>query len=214
MVELEPISLAEALAVAIDSNTGNTILILGASKSGKTTLMIKALPIIEMLKMDTVPILMGGNVSAGIYTAFNVPKFEGFQPKLVEACKVINTDDKLRNKYGFSFIVDDLLDLKGSVTLKNMMVSYRNSNISTFLLLQSLTLVFRNTRCHASGYFLGQIRLFEDIEALMKRVLGSVGPFKGLKMEEKTSLYAEMTMNHQFLFYDPINNPNDLFRLE
>ena len=188
---------------SILSDTGNTICVLGMSGCGKSFLLVnKILPILRNISEEMIELFLVGNLNCEFYNLKKDIVFEGFRPKIIESCRLINKNTK--NKYNFWFIIDDLLSLRGREQLRNLMLSYRNTRLSTLILLQNPTLVFKNERSNARIYFLGFYALDEDVESVIKRFLRSFEPFKSMdSMEDKILRYKEMTRNHKFIVYFP-----------
>lgn len=210
--EPEKKTLKELIKMNFEKDTGSVFLVMGTSKSGKTTLTIKILNILDEFDNKFIPMIMAGNMNNPLYPK-SAPIFNGFQPQLVEILKIINENTSAKKQYRFLIVIDDILDLKGSQTLKNLLLSYRNNNLSTVINIQNPVLIRKDARSNPSMFFFGHMGSMEEIEAIMKRFLGSTDIFLKLNMMEKIRLYKSLTMNHQFLVFLPMVHSNLIFTI-
>jgi hypothetical protein len=103
---------------------------------------------------------------------------------------------------------DDIVQesAKNNETVKKLITSYRNAKISSIISVQAPKMVSRTNRGNLNYVTFHAFRNDEHIEDAIDMFLGSRYPFKGLKKEEKISLYRKLTDDHHFLFLDTINN--------
>jgi hypothetical protein len=194
------------LDLNIDRDTGSVICIFGSSKSGKTYLTR------ELVKKyyngqdgaDYVITLYANNKQQPIYDGFprEVNQTFEFLPDLPRVQKKINK--KLNNRYKFLNILDDCLDnnTKNSEILKKLMLSYRNSNLSTILNFQDPVLLKKSNRSNAHYIFCLHLSTDEAIEGLIKKYLSSFLGGRGVKMDDKIKLYKQLTSNHNFILIE------------
>jgi hypothetical protein len=128
-------------------NTGRSTLILGASFSGKTHLLVDSLN--QLHPSDYEMILFfteskNAEPLKNIKSDLPIKVYEGWQPKKVEFLKKIN--DILQNRFRFLVILDDIVDQKLSKTLNKLILTYRNANISTCILIQYPNLISKSSR--------------------------------------------------------------------
>ena len=130
-----------------NSETGKSTLILGASFSGKTFLLVRELNKIHPGDYECI-ILFTESINAdplkNINPRLNVQVFQGFQPNIVDFLKRVN--DLLENRFRFLIILDDVVDQKMSKTLNKMILTYRNANISSVILIQYPNLISKSSR--------------------------------------------------------------------
>ena len=184
---------------------GCSTVLFGSSKSGKTTLMKDIIKLPEIKDADNIKFLLSPNVHAKIYKDIDkkIIKLDHWDDRLVSALHKIQK--KTKNKYIFTIIIDDCILNKNSGKIMELFLTLRNSKISTIMLLQSTTLLNRNSRFNVNNFVFKKCNNDEAIRQNMDFFLGSYDPFKGLPMEEKMSLYREITNNYGFIYLDALN---------
>lgn len=192
--------------VNISTDTGSTIAEVGASKSGKTTLMKHIYDnFIDDKKFIT--ILFALNMHSNIYDDLskNVVKSKRFFPEVIKAAYSIQSGTK--NKYNFVFLFDDIVgeDTKNSQTIKELISTYRNSKMSTIISLQGVQLLSKLNRANINYITFHHMNNDEAIEDNIKKYLSSYLGGKELNLADKISLYKEMTKNYHFLLLDNLN---------
>lgn len=197
-----------ALKTNSGDKTGTTICMFGQSKvSGKTTLLKK---IIEEThdNFDFI-ILFTVNTQAPVYKDLekmnNVRICFRFEPKIVNLFHKINSEINIKERLSVLFVLDDEIDSKLNNTLRNMILTYRNMNISTVICSQSYSLVDKKSRGNFNFIFLGKFSSDEHIRDIVNIYLSSmvdidVGKKRGTNMI--TNFYREKTQNHHFLVID------------
>ena len=116
--------------------------------------------------------------------------------------KVIN--GKTKNKYPFVIMLDDIIDQKMNKILMKLILSYRNSNISTVVSLQNVMLFKKENRTNVNNIIFFGFNEDRDLEDVIKRYFNSY--LKNMKIEEKILWYKENTQNHKFIYYNPRKN--------
>lgn len=183
---------------------GNSLVIYGSSRSGKTTQLMKIIKKHYNSK-KLLTILMSPSIQAKIYkklpkTTIKIPEF---QEELVTAIWKINR--KTENNYPTVFIMDDCL-VKNSNVLLNMLLVMRNSLISSVLLLQDCRLLSRAGRNNINFFIFRSFRNLECIEDLIRVYLNGHEPFFSLPtMRDKIMKYKEITKDH-FIFLDNLED--------
>lgn len=120
----------------VDKKSGHSILLLGVSGSGKSTMLMDMIREIKPKDYDRILFFSESPNSQPLIEFLkssklkNVQIFDRFIPKIVLFLKRIN--DVFANKYKFLIILDDVINLRGDIINKLYCV-YRNSNISTVL---------------------------------------------------------------------------------
>lgn len=130
-----------------DPKTGKSYLILGSSFSGKTTFIVENLNKLFPLDYDLICLFTETKNSEPLKKLDkNLPImiFEGWQPEIPQFLKGIN--DECNNKFKFLCILDDIVDAKMSKTLNKLILTFRNSNISTCISIQYPRLISKASR--------------------------------------------------------------------
>jgi len=195
------INLLNDINLDLDKDTGNTTVIYGSSKRGKSTLLMH---LYKKYYEDYISLLFGENLQKDLYNdpKHKLIKINHFVPDLIEMTKVIN--GKTKNKYPFVIMLDDIIDQKMNKILMKLILSYRNSNISTVVSLQNVMLFKKENRTNVNNIIFFGFNEDRDIEDVIKRYFNSY--LKNMKIEEKILWYKENTQNHKFIYYNPRKN--------
>lgn len=196
-----------------EPNTGSSMIIIGSSKAGKTVYLLNMLHIITARDKNVIPIFIVGNPNAPVYSEFRekFPFFEGLDNggvQIIETCKQINSSIEIKHRYNFLFVLDDLVTgMRNASTISNLLLSYRNSGLSCICLLQNSTLLIKNARLNASCYLYGMSKA-QEIEFILKNFgIKMVGEFELIKkMDDKIKKYKELTNDHKFIAYFPLQD--------
>lgn len=192
----------------LDYTTGNTILSLGSSKAGKTTLLKYIYNNYFEDKKDFISFLFAENAHSKTYDEINkkVIKTHIFYPDVVKKLHKIQRGTK--NKYNFLLMFDDIVDngMKNNEIVRKLITSYRNSNITSYISIQSPKLINKTNRGNLNYITFHAFRNDEEVKEVMYMFLGSRIPFKGLKEDEKVYLYNQLTENYNFLFLNTLEN--------
>jgi hypothetical protein len=127
--------------------TGSTFLLLGATKSGKTTLLVDQLNLLDPGAYDLIILFTNSPHAtplARLRPDLNTVVVEGFRPEVVTSLRQKNIATK--NRFRFLTILDDVLESKNDSTLNAQLLFFRNSNISTVFLVQDVKMVSRCAR--------------------------------------------------------------------
>lgn len=192
--------------IELSTDTGSTIAEVGASKSGKTTLMKYIYKhFVDPKKWVTV--LFALNAHAQIYKDFgkDIVVSKRFYPEVIRAAYTIQNG--CDNKYSFLFMFDDIIgdDTKNSSVIKELISVYRNSNMSTIISLQGVQLLSKLNRSNINYITFHHMNNDEAIEDNIKKFLSSYLGGKMNTLADKISLYKEMTKDHHFLLLDNLN---------
>lgn len=189
-------------ALDLPENGGVSIGLLGASRSGKTSVLKYLYKKYFSNRIGVMTTLSGHNE---IYNNMSKRLIvdEEFHPNILRQMYLINhgTD----NKYRFLFICDDY---NGGVSKTNpeitrAMTIYRNSYIDFIYANQDPTLINSTGRGNLNYVCLFKFNTPQVIEKAVKMFLLSYFP-TDLKMAEKIQLYDRLTRDHQFFFLDNI----------
>ncbi len=183
--------------------SAKTCSILGASFSGKTTLLTTE---INKLRKNTYRkiILFTESTNSSPLKNLNedldVKIIDRFCKQIPKLLKDINSETN--NKFKFLLILDDVIDLKNN-TFNKMILTMRNSNISTVVLLQYVKLITPSTRSSLHEYYITGLRT-EDWEYMLRGFLAS--HFREILHERgsmtKLSEMVRQYMKGKILFYD------------
>jgi hypothetical protein len=207
----------EATKTNTGDKTGTTIGIFGQSKiAGKTTLLKEIIKLTHN-QFDFILIFTINN-QASVYDDLkkykNVRVSYKFDPLIVNAMHKINSEINKKERLNILFILDDEIDSKLSNTLRNMILTFRNMNISTIICSQAYSIVDKKSRGNFNFVFLGRFTTDEHIKDLTDIYLSSLCPIdfgKKHKQTVLTNFYREKTSDHRFLV---INSLEDNFRVQ
>lgn len=200
----------------VDPNTGQTTCIFGSSKRGKSTLMMRLYDNFYKPNRDIISTLFSGSPQLRIYKGDkNLLISNGFvdkSTKYIKLLKYINM--KTKNFYDFLVLIDDIIDQKYSKVVNNMVLTYRNSNISLIMCLQYVFLLSKMNRANINNTFVFGANNAEDeknnIEVLLKPYLINLG-YKSYI--DQVNFYKYVTKDHGFFYIDNLHNKISFHRL-
>jgi hypothetical protein len=202
--------------VRLDPNTGNTIVIYGSSKRGKTSLMMHLYNKYFRGK-DRINTLFSGNPHLKMYKGDKQLLISyGFNKRSENYVKMQHyVNVKTKNRYLFTDLFDDIIDQKSSAVLNSLVLTYRNANISSIICLQYVYLLSKGNRSSVNHTFVFGSNTAEDtkniIDALLKPYLVARGL---MSYAEQVAFYTAATANHGFIYLDNIHNTMSLHRLK
>jgi molybdopterin-guanine dinucleotide biosynthesis protein len=129
------------------TETGSTFLLLGATKSGKTTFLVNQLNKLEPGAYDLIILFTNSPHAAPLAKLrpdLNVVVVEGYRPEVMTALRQKNVATK--NRFRIVQILDDVINAKNDSTLNASLLFWRNSNISSIMLIQDVKMVSRAAR--------------------------------------------------------------------
>lgn len=192
----------------LDKGTGNTTCILGSSKKGKTTLLMKLYD--KYYKKDITTLF---SVNTQIY------KKKGLIIKEPDSIKeVIDAQLDIQkgtdNHYKFCDMFDDVINLKKDI-VNNLILTYRNSNISSIISLQYGFLLSKMIRANANNFIFFGFNSDEAIEDIIKLFFKSHFSKLGYKkLAEQVDFYKKVTKNHGFIYLHPASDSISFHRLK
>jgi len=195
------------LKLAPKEEGGTSTIIFGSSKSGKSFQLMK---IIEKYYDNNkfIVFLMADSVfNSPVYKNLpkSVIKLDHFDEDLITNVQYIQK--QTNNKYRFVFITDDIILEKNNSMLLRLILTMRNCDISTIMLLQSITLLSKNGRFNINNCIFRRNNNAESVEQTIRFFLGGYEPFYSLKtMEDKINLYREITKDYGFIYLDALND--------
>lgn len=201
-------AISKDIPIHFDNGTGNTFVLFGASKSGKTTLMMKIYN--DYWKnycapKRTLTTLFAMNPQIKLYDS----------AQFIIKCDVFDTDsanyidwqrktNKLNNnKFTFLNMFDDIIDVRHKSIINNLILTYRNSNMSAIICLQYVNLLSKAARSNINNVFLMHMNTDESIEVAIKAYLSALLHKIGIAAESGIQWYRDHTRDHNFIYINP-----------
>jgi hypothetical protein len=198
--------------LTLPSNGAVSISLIGASRSGKSTMM-KYLYREHFTKHITVLFTM--NPQAPIYKDFTgtLLTTDQYNGDLIADAHVINKG--CGNKWPFLFISDDYVDtkIKNCPEITRALTIYRNTNISTIFSFQGRTLMNAVGRNNTNFIFIFKQQTPLEFEAVIKEYLSMWLP-PDMSMREMIDFVMRATQDHHFFFIDNIAGECYLSKLD
>lgn len=202
---LPKIKYLKTLRLHLDIGTGNTTVLLGSSKAGKTVLMMH---IFEKFynKSKFINTLFSSNSQIGLYKGRkNLIKASNFGKKgeeYVKLQKFINK--KCDNKYEWINFFDDIIDIRFNRLLNNLILTYRNSKMSFVGGLQASKLANPNMRGNINNVICMHFNTDELAEQVVNIYLKSAFIKMGiLSPNERLIFYKKSTKDRGFIYIHP-----------
>ena len=188
--------------LTLPTNGGVSICLVGASRSGKSTLM-KYLWKEHFTKH--ISILFTMNPQAPIYKDFagSLMTTDQYHGELIADAHQINK--ACGNKWPFLFVSDDYVDhkIKHCPEITRALTIYRNCNISTIFSFQGRTLMNAVGRNNTNYIFIFKQQTPLEFEAVIKEYLSMWLP-SDMTLREKVDFCKRATEDHCFFFIDNI----------
>ena len=188
------------LKMGLPDHGGWSAILVGASRSGKTTLLKY---IMDHYVQKMLTFFTSLNEHADIYK--DLPKktmiCDRYYPELIKDMYTLNHE--CDNKYKAAFIYDDAVgyELKNSPWITKLFTILRNANIRSIFSAQSPTLINPVGRSNANFIFLFKLNAAGDIEKTIKDFMLPYLPTK-MTLVEKIHYYQKATADHHFFFID------------
>ncbi len=186
---------------------GTTSLVLGASKSGKSTKMKDIVKKYYSNDKDFIIFLMADNAfNSRVYKDMDksIIKLDFFSEELIRALNRIQK--RTNNKYRFLFIIDDIITERNSKLILKLFLTMRNADCSTIMMLQSPTLLAKNSRYNTNNVILMKFNNNESIEQIADLYLGYDEFYKLPKLHDKIRAYKEYTKDYKYIYIDLLND--------
>ncbi len=191
-------------ALKLPETLGFSVVMIGASRSGKTTAMKW---LVKKYMDKKLLFFTSFNDMADIYK--DMPKrmiiSSDFHPEIIKDFHTLqHTTD---NKYKACFIYDDAIgnQLKNDKEITKLLTIYRNADMCSIFSAQSSTLVSPAGRSNANFIMLFRLNASSEAEHVCKDFLRSYFP-KTMSMNERVMWYMKATQDHYFILIDNINN--------
>lgn len=179
-----------------DTKTSSTILI-GQSRSGKSVLIDY---IFNRFFTSHITVLFTPNYQSPVYERIrnnpNVSVSPFFIPHIIGMMNEINQESN--NKYKFLIILDDIVDARYKLQLEQLVLSLRNSNISSIIGIQWPPLIKPNVRNNANNVCFFSFLNSEGRKRILTDFL--YGMFGDISMKIQMKLYKQLTDDHHFIF--------------
>lgn len=190
----------------LDVGTGNTTFLVGSSKQGKSTLLMHIYDTYYAGRKDMISTLWTGNP--------HIPLYKGHQRLIVSGTwdrsseEVINDQkliqQKTKNKYEFLNMFDDVINVRNSVLMDNLILTYRNANMSSIVSLQYSNLMSKCCRANVNNICAFGMNTDESIQVIVKTFLSGYLRRIGVTHElDQINWYRDMTKDHHFIYIQP-----------
>ena len=208
MKEKEPIKMEKENPLILDENTGNTTVLFGSSKTGKSTLLMKLYKDYYDEK-KTLTTLFAMNPQISIYGkkdkyVLKCPYLNQNTLKYIDWQRLLNISND--NKYSFLNLFDDFIEIRYNSLINNLILTYRNSNVSSILCLQYVNLLSKQARANVNNIFLFRINSDESIEIAVKVYLVSLFNRLGVDKDAYITYYKKLTDGHNYIYIHPASN--------
>lgn len=198
-------------SLELPTNGAVSIILIGASRSGKTT-MLKHLYNEHFSKCITTMFSM--NKHADIYKDLDdkVMVSDRFHSELLREAHQINSI--CDNKFKFLFISDDYVDskIKNDPEITRALTIYRNAGINSIFSFQGRTLMSAVGRNNANYIMIFKQQTPLEFENVIKEFLAMYLP-TGMSMREMIEFVRLATQDHQFFMIDNIEGKCYLSKL-
>jgi len=200
----------------LDKHTGNSTVIFGASKRGKSTLMMRLYNQYYGSGDKYISTLFTGNKQIGMYKkSHKLLISEGFNSKsekYIMMQKYINSNTK--NRYRFVNLFDDVIDLKYKRLINNLVLTYRNANISSVICLQYPFLFSKMNRGNVNNIFIFACNNDAEIKDMIDIFLKGRFLNAGLvTLRDQINFFKEVTHNYGFFYLNNIHNMLTIHRI-
>lgn len=196
----------------LDEGTGNTTFLIGSSKRGKSTLLMY---IYDNYYKNSISTLFSINSHIKLYKRKNLINCNKFNDKcatLIKKMKYIN--HKCDNKYEFTLLFDDITNIRYNNLVNELILTYRNSNISSIVSLQYPNLLSKQARGSINNLLFFGLNNDESIVVALNSFLKSKFSQLGYKKEvDQINLYRQLTNDHQFIYLHPESGHMSLHKL-
>ena len=201
----------KAFDIELPTNGGTAFGLIGASRSGKTTLM-KYLYRTYFKRHITVMTTM--NPHADIYSDLDAKVLiaNEYHPELLHEFHELNSLSG--NRYPFLFISDDFVNpkIKSDGEVTRALTIYRNAGLSSIWSFQGRTLMSAVGRNNLNYIAVLKQQTPREWEAVIKEFLSMWLP-TGMTMREMVDFCRMATEDHQFFFIDNIKGECYLTKL-
>jgi len=200
-----------------DDGCGNSIFIIGSSKRGKSTLLMDIYDK-YFNKKNIITTLFSINSHKKLYKdpkkrLIKCNKFNDKGQRLIKQMKRINF--KCKNKYDFCVMFDDVTNVRYNNLMNDLILTYRNSDISSIVSLQYPNLLNKSARASINNIIFFGLNSDESIIVALNSFLKSHFSKLGIIGEtEQINFYKELTADHQFIYLHPESGTMSVHKLK
>ncbi len=211
------------IQLKLDPGTGNTTCLFGSSKRGKSTLMMYLYGKYYYENKANICALFATSAHAKVYEKTPIVKdgriVDNERDKRLLRCGTFNAraenfikmekyiNSKTKNKYNFINMFDDVIDTKHSRLMNALMMTFRNSNMSTMICLQYGYLLSKMNRANVNNIIIFGSNSLESILDLVKTFLRPYFIRMGIVTEPmQVEFFKYVTADHGFFY---IHNATD-----
>jgi hypothetical protein len=220
ILPLEEIDPKEIDFIVWDSgpNSGNSLLLVGSSKAGKSTALMALFNRYFNTK-KYISTLFSINSHIPIYKnngdLIKINKFNKESEKMIKDMKKINMNTEPPNKWRFCVLLDDIITARYSGVINALLLAFRNSNFSSIISIQYPKLISKAARCSANNLLFFSQNLQEAIETVLRSFLGAEFAKRGVtKFIDQVTAYRELTKDHAFIYFHPMSGTLRRIRLK
>jgi hypothetical protein len=211
--ELPGVRYSRKLTLKLDPGTGNSTILLGSSKAGKSTAMMHIFDKVYSGK-DWIATMFASSPQAPVYVGKKLDRLvrvPTYDPRLIRMARAINRGTD--NAYNFVFMLDDIIDQRCDKTLAELILTLRNSNISSVVCLQYSNLLSKMGRSNANNLLLFRFNSDEAIELVVSQFLKSHFRRMGVPADMMVAFYKAITADHGFIYLHTASDSMSFHRL-
>lgn len=191
-----------------DNETGGmSIVMIGSTRSGKTTLLNH---ILETKFAKHISVVMSPNIHAPIYAKCKGLRASDYVPEVIHEMVKINKDTK--NHYEFLCVLDDIVTKKFDKDLLKLFTIHRNAGVSAIMSIQSPVLLNSAMRGNLNLVMLGFMNSDESCERVIRMFCYASIP--GRNIEAKIQEYKRLTADHHWLCINNLTGEFFRFKLK
>ncbi len=179
-----------------EPNKAYSFMLLGSTRSGKTTAMNWLL---KKHFMDEINVVMSDSLHAEIYKPLKKSMVcaPTYVPEIVRTCYKINKGTNC--KYPFNIVLDDLVGFRNDKEMLRLLTIYRNSRIGCIITAQAVSILNASGRTNINHVMLFKLNSDEQIEKVCKFYLQSFFPPR-MRMIDRVIAYKRLTSDHHFIW--------------
>lgn len=200
----------DILKLKLPTNGGCSFLLLGSTRSGKSTAMVE---VYEKFFKKHITMLLTHSAHADIYKplAKSAIICPGFFPELVNEPMKLNSQTK--NHYDFCLLFDDLATTgKNDTEMTKLLTIGRNSGMSALISAQRLQMLNASGRANCNYVCLFRLNTDSAIKDVIDTYLRSYLP-AGMSMADAIRFYKDTTVDHHFFLVNTLEDTVEICRI-
>jgi hypothetical protein len=203
------------LDLHLDEGTGNSTVLLGSSKAGKSTAMMRIFRD-YYAGGKQITTLFSSSPQAPVYEGASkkmdrLVHVTGYSPQLIRMAQAINRGTE--NHYEFCFLLDDIIDQRQDATLAELILTLRNSMLSSVVCLQYVNLLAKMNRGNVNNVLLFRFNTESMIEIAIAEYLKNHFRRMGVPTDLMVDFYKRLTDDHGFIYVRPATDTISFHRL-